>query len=187
MSICLFFIAHRRLEKKNSPRIINMNHNVQMLMNYMLYEEVITVIVFFVQNTSSSSPLCSFLQHCHYHYIFNIIAIIHTHFSKNTLSFFVFCISRALTFTVLTFCQVCWRDSSHTSLYQATVQITQISHITLYLCTLISSLKNSIIPYSNASSIIPSGIHFLWNSPETCALLCICSCWSRRIQLFNFV
>jgi hypothetical protein len=72
-------------------------------MNLILLQMII-LIVFVVQNTSWSSPLCSFLQHCQYHNYKNTTAIIHTHLSKNTASFFVFCIGWALTFTVLTFC-----------------------------------------------------------------------------------
>jgi hypothetical protein len=71
---------------------------------HLLLLPMITLIVFVGQNTLWSSPLCSFLQHCHYHNYKNITAIIHTHLSKNTVSFFVFCIGRALTFAVLTFC-----------------------------------------------------------------------------------
>jgi hypothetical protein len=73
---------------------------------HLILLRLITLIVIVVQNTSWSFHLCSFLQRCHYHYNMKITAIIHTRLSKSTASFFVLCIGRALTFTVLTFCFV---------------------------------------------------------------------------------
>lgn len=145
---------------------------------------MITLIVFVVQNTLWSSPLCSLLQHSHYHNYKNITTIIHTHLSKNTVSFFVFCIGRALTYTVLTFCFF-WVGTLVRLFTHLIVpgDCTNNTHYTYYFVTIYSYLIIERLNYSIWQCFINYIIWYILPLEQfgdlcTCTLLCNCLCKS---------